>query len=104
MGVSRLIDDDRNAQMSRVGTPMYFAPELVKREKYDFKVDAWALGCLVYSMMQLRAPFEGGNIYTLAVDIVKEVAQRTAEIVLEAVERRRFQNAREGSTAETIGR
>ena len=72
LGVSRLIDDDRNAQMSRVGTPMYFAPELVKREKYDFKVDAWALGCLVYSMMQLRAPFEGGNIYTLAVDIVKK--------------------------------
>ena len=72
LGVSRLIDDDRNAQMSRVGTPMYFAPELVKREKYDFKVDAWALGCLVYSMMQLRAPFEGGTIYTLAVDIVKK--------------------------------
>ena len=23
-------------------------------------------------MMQLRAPFEGGNIYTLAVDIVKK--------------------------------
>ena len=72
LGVSRLVDEDRNAQMSRVGTPMYFAPELVKREQYDFKVDAWALGCLVYSMMQLRAPFEGGNIYTLAVDIVKK--------------------------------
>lgn len=72
LGVSRLVDEDHAAQMSRVGTPMYFAPELVKRESYDFKVDAWALGCLVYTMMRLRAPFEGGNIYTLAVDIVKK--------------------------------
>ena len=72
LGVSRMIDEDRDAQMSRVGTPMYFAPELVKREQYNFKVDTWALGCLVYSMMKLRAPFEGGNIYTLAVDIVKK--------------------------------
>jgi serine/threonine protein kinase len=31
-----------------LGTPLYMAPELIKREKYNEKVDVWALGCIVY--------------------------------------------------------
>ena len=33
---------------TRVGTPLYLAPELVKQTAYDFKVDIWALGCVLY--------------------------------------------------------
>ena len=73
LGVSRLMEeDDRACEMSRVGTPMYFAPELVKREPYDYRVDIWSLGCLIYTIMQLRPPFRADNIYALAVDIVKK--------------------------------
>ena len=72
LGVSRLMEDDRAAEMSRVGTPMYFAPELIKREAYDYRVDVWSLGCLVYTIMQLQPPFRADNIYSLAVDIVKK--------------------------------
>ncbi len=75
LGVSRLMEDvgdGRAAEMSRVGTPMYFAPELVKREAYDYRVDVWSLGCLVYTICQLAPPFRADNIYALAVDIVKK--------------------------------
>ena len=57
LGVSRIMENNAEgraiaAEMSRVGTPMYFAPELVKREAYDFRVDVWSLGCLMYTIMQ----------------------------------------------------
>ena len=33
------------------GTPSYMAPETVGSESYDFGVDWWAFGCLMYEML-----------------------------------------------------
>ncbi|KAL5022104.1 hypothetical protein ScPMuIL_001259 [Solemya velum] len=41
----------------RVGTVGYMAPEVVKNEKYSFSPDWWGLGCIIYEMIQGRAPF-----------------------------------------------
>ncbi|XP_070540653.1 G protein-coupled receptor kinase 5-like [Ptychodera flava] len=41
----------------RVGTVGYMAPEVVKNEKYTFSPDWWGLGCLIYEMIEGRAPF-----------------------------------------------
>lgn len=40
------------------GTPNYIAPEMLRGENYDFSVDWWALGVLMYEMMAGRSPFE----------------------------------------------
>lgn len=32
------------------GTKEYLAPEMIKREKYDYKIDFWQLGCLLYEL------------------------------------------------------
>ena len=32
LGVSRILDKDDDMAMSRVGTPLYLAPELIKRQ------------------------------------------------------------------------
>ena len=34
-----------------LGSPLFMAPELVKREIYDERVDVWALGILTYVLM-----------------------------------------------------
>jgi serine/threonine protein kinase len=45
------------ALYSRVGTPLYLAPEIIKYEKYDFKADVWGAGCIAYILATLTHPF-----------------------------------------------
>ena len=41
----------------RVGTVGYMAPEIIDNEKYTFSPDYFSLGCLIYEMIEGRAPF-----------------------------------------------
>lgn len=40
------------------GTPNYIAPEMLRGEDYDFSVDWWALGVLMFEMLAGRSPFD----------------------------------------------
>ncbi|KAM9788923.1 G protein-coupled receptor kinase 6 [Neosynchiropus ocellatus] len=42
----------------RVGTVGYMAPEVVMNERYTFSPDWWALGCLMYEMIEGQSPFQ----------------------------------------------
>ena len=44
------------------GTPNYIAPEILRGEDYDFSVDYWALGVLLYEMLAGRSPFDIANM------------------------------------------
>ena len=44
------------------GDPLYFAPELVKQQGYDFGVDLWALGCVLYEMYEGASPMGAADI------------------------------------------
>ncbi|VDO49672.1 unnamed protein product [Haemonchus placei] len=35
----------------------FIAPEIVKNERYSYGVDWWGLGCLIYEMIEGKAPF-----------------------------------------------
>lgn len=50
---------------TRVGTPLYLAPELVLNKPYDSKIDVWALGCVLYHLANLETPFLGENLISL---------------------------------------
>jgi len=39
------------------GTPEYFSPELILENGYDYSVDVWAVGVLLYEMIFQKTPF-----------------------------------------------
>lgn len=46
---------------SFIGTLPYMAPELLLRQRYNSKVDLWAMGILLYEMLHGTTPFECDN-------------------------------------------
>ncbi|CAL2049221.1 unnamed protein product [Caenorhabditis brenneri] len=48
---------DNEPIKGRVGTVGYMAPEIVKNERYSYGVDWWGVGCLIYEMIEGKAPF-----------------------------------------------
>ena len=45
-----------------LGTPLYMAPELVKHQKYNEKVDVWSLGVITHQLLCGRTPFDSKTI------------------------------------------
>lgn len=39
------------------GDPLYFAPEIINQQGYDYSVDLWALGVLAYEVYEGQTPF-----------------------------------------------
>ena len=70
MGVSKIVKNSVAVQNTRVGTPLYLSPELVKQKPYDYKIDVWAMGCILYQMCAGKAPFSGENLISLGYNIV----------------------------------
>lgn len=70
LGVSKIVQRAGAMNATKVGTPLYLAPELVKALPYDFRVDVWALGCVIYHMCSLETPFKGENLISLGFNIV----------------------------------
>ena len=71
MGMSKHVEEGEMI-MSRVGTPLYIAPELVKKEKYDYKIDIWSFGCSIYHLAKTSPPFNDENLVKLGNSIINE--------------------------------
>lgn len=44
-----------------LGSPLYMAPELIQRQRYNEKVDIWSLGVMTYMLLSGKNPFPGRN-------------------------------------------
>ena len=56
---------------TQTGTPYYASPEVWDNHPYDFKSDIWSLGCLLYEISALKAPFRGTSM-KMVYDKVKQ--------------------------------
>ncbi|KAF7541050.1 hypothetical protein G7Z17_g12057 [Cylindrodendrum hubeiense] len=54
-------DQDVNYAKSIVGSPDYMAPEVLRGEEYDYTVDYWSLGCMLFEALTGFPPFAGAT-------------------------------------------
>merc|ERR1719161_3269004 len=58
LGLGRFFSSQTMEAFSKVGTPLYMSPELLKGDGYDMKSDVWSLGCVFYELCVRRSPFK----------------------------------------------
>lgn len=69
-GLSILAADDEYLD-EYVGSPLYMAPELHKKQiKYNHKIDVWALGIVTYEMLHGFTPFETHDADELTTNVM----------------------------------
>ena len=71
MGMSKILSN-KEMKLSRVGTPLYLAPELIRKEKYDYKADIWSFGCSLYHLARTVPPFNDENLIRLGQAIIND--------------------------------
>jgi serine/threonine protein kinase len=94
---------------NRTGTPNYLAPELIKRQSTDHRVDLFALGVTAYEIFTGQMPWEKAeSLQTLLshmnsaghdpLDFKPDLDRKTAQFLMKAIQRdpnERFQSALE---------
>ena len=68
-GWSNYIQDDKERK-TVCGTPIYLAPEIIKEQAHDDKVDIWCIGVLLFELITGSVPFQGKEIETLKSNIL----------------------------------
>ena len=53
------IFDPKDGLDTMIGTPLYMAPEILKKENYNSKVDIWSFGAITYMLLGGVHPFQG---------------------------------------------
>lgn len=69
-GISRICKP-RKFMSDHVGTPAYMAPEILNTNNYDFKVDIYSYGMLLFHMIEKRVPFSKVDVNTIFNDTSK---------------------------------
>ncbi|KAJ1363711.1 hypothetical protein KIN20_023632 [Parelaphostrongylus tenuis] len=68
-GIARTLENEESDLCNVAGTFFYMAPEvganLLKTCQYDFKVDMWSIGCLLYQCITGEIPFDERNLCKL---------------------------------------
>ncbi|KAL1513517.1 hypothetical protein ABEB36_002919 [Hypothenemus hampei] len=57
-GLATKIEYDGERKKTLCGTPNYIAPEILKKEGHSYEVDIWSIGCIMYTLLVGKPPFE----------------------------------------------
>ena len=63
-GFATRYDPICDEKLSPLGSPHYMAPEVIRDDVYDHKVDVWAVGIIAFILLCGRRPFNGIKGYS----------------------------------------
>jgi len=61
-GLATKLDFIGERKRTLCGTPNYIAPEVLGKKGHSYEVDAWSLGCIVYTLLVGKPPFETSSL------------------------------------------
>lgn len=57
-GLATQVDYDGERKRTLCGTPNYIAPEVLCKKGHSYEVDIWSIGCIMYTLLVGKPPFE----------------------------------------------
>lgn len=57
-GLATTVGYDGERKRTLCGTPNYIAPEVLSKKGHSFEVDVWSIGCILYTLLVGKPPFE----------------------------------------------
>uniref|UniRef100_A0A183V7M8 Serine/threonine-protein kinase PLK n=1 Tax=Toxocara canis TaxID=6265 RepID=A0A183V7M8_TOXCA len=57
-GLATVVEFDGERKKTLCGTPNYIAPEMLGKKGHSYEVDIWAIGCILYTLLIGKPPFE----------------------------------------------
>uniref|UniRef100_A0A0N4ZU17 Serine/threonine-protein kinase PLK n=1 Tax=Parastrongyloides trichosuri TaxID=131310 RepID=A0A0N4ZU17_PARTI len=61
-GLATVIFSNDERKKTLCGTPNYIAPEILNKCGHSFEVDIWAIGCILYTLLVGKPPFEASTL------------------------------------------
>ncbi|XP_077601078.1 serine/threonine-protein kinase PLK2-like isoform X2 [Stigmatopora nigra] len=98
-GLAAKLEPAGNRRKTICGTPNYLSPEVLNKQGHGCESDIWALGCVMYTMLLGRPPFETTNLketyrcirearYTLPSSLSPQAKQLIASLLAKVPEER----------------
>ena len=69
LGIAKILEE-KNYSNTLIGTPFYLSPEICEEKPYNEKSDIWALGCILYELINFKHPFNASNQAALLLKII----------------------------------
>ncbi len=80
-GLAKMRDVDLTRSKTVLGTIGYVAPEQLRGERPDARVDLWAIGVMLHEMLTGAPPFRGEHELSVLHAILHEEPQRPSEVI-----------------------
>uniref|UniRef100_A0A0R3RQT2 Serine/threonine-protein kinase PLK n=1 Tax=Elaeophora elaphi TaxID=1147741 RepID=A0A0R3RQT2_9BILA len=61
-GLATVVEIDGQRKKTLCGTPNYIAPEMLDKTGHSYEVDIWAIGCILYTLLVGKPPFETSSL------------------------------------------